>query len=126
MASIALAVWALAVAVWAVRPQTDWVPVGVDYTQAPPRPVSAEVGCNSLFDARPRDPGPLPELTPQPATAPALAFQREPCELVHGNARLVLGIDIAFVGLAAGAAAALMAYRKRIAQRSLVAPLPMG
>ncbi len=101
-------VWFATVVVWAVRPRTDAVPVGVDYRLSPPRPVSAEVSCSGVFDGRDVR-GTLPELPEQPEGAPPLAFQREPCGLVHDHARLVLGIDlVAYVLVMVGGGYALV------------------
>jgi hypothetical protein len=74
---------ALLVVLWAARPLTDTVPVGMDWTptlQQPPatqRLVSQEVECNTLFDSSARDDEPLPTLTPQPEGRAALDYQRE-------------------------------------------------
>jgi len=124
LSGLLLTAWFLVVAVWAVRPQTDAVPVGTDYTLSPPRLVSVEVRCNSLFDSSARPDVPLPTLTPQPATTPPvseLAFQRTPCELVWRNARIVLAIDVAFYLLVMGAGIAVLARR-----RGTVEPVPFA
>ena len=107
LAALAVAAYAcILVGVWAARPLHDSVPVGTDWTPTlavPPLPqqlVSQRVTCNTLFsgDARPDEP--LPELTPQPKGLPPLAFEREPCTLVHTDARRNLAINlIAIVGM---------------------------
>jgi len=124
VSGLLLTAWFLVVAVWAVRPQTDAVPVGTDYTLSPPRLVSVEVRCNSLFDSSARPDEPLPTLTPQPATTPPvpeLAFQRTPCELVRRNARILLAIDVAFYLLVMGAGIAVLTRR-----RGTVEPVPFA
>lgn len=122
MSGLLLTAWFLVVAVWAVRPQTDAVPVGTDYTLLPqPRLVSVDVACNSLFDSAARPDEPLPALTPQPEGQPALAFERTPCELVHHNARIVLAIDVAFYLLVMGAGIAVLARR-----RGTIEPVPFA
>jgi hypothetical protein len=124
MSGVALTIWFLVVAVWAVRPQTDAVPVGTDYSQSPPRLVSVEVECNSLFDGSAGPDGPLPVLTPQPALTPPvpeLAFQRAPCELVRTNARILLAIDVVFYVLVMAAGITLLARR-----RGTIEPVPFA
>ena len=98
---------------WAVRPHTDSVPVGIDKSVEPAGvPLSVDVQCNGAFDATARY-GELPVLPAQPAGAPALEFQREPCELVHRDARLVLAIDTVFLLLLLGGSAAVLTSRPR-------------
>ena len=121
MGGLLLTAWFVVVAIWAVRPQSDAVPVGTDYTLSPPRLVSVDVQCNSLFDSTPGPDEPLPTLTPQVAPNPQLAFQRTPCELVHTNARIVLAIDVAFYLLVMGAGIAVLARR-----RGTVEPVPFA
>ena len=97
-------VWFFCVLVfWAMQPMTDSVPVGVDYTLKVPAFVSVSVDCRSLFDSASRDDVPLPALKAQPPKTPALAFQREPCAIVHQQARIVFLLDTAaFAAVAAG------------------------
>lgn len=104
-AAVAVVVYfAVLMAVWAFRPLHDSIPVGTDWTPTtavPPegqRLVSQSVECNTLFADQPRSKA-LPRLTPQPEGRAALVFQREPCELVHTNARRLLAINILAVGL---------------------------
>jgi len=85
---------------WASQPLHDSVPVGVDYTLKTPTPVSASVRCNTLFDSDARSGAPLPLLKEQPDEAPPLAFQREPCAVVHSHARIVFALDTALFGAA--------------------------
>lgn len=102
VAAAVLFYFVVLIMVWAVRPLDDSVPVGTDWAPTiavPPEPqrlVSQPVDCNTLFDDHPRS-TPLPQLTPQPADRAALAFQREPCELVHANARRLLAINTVVV-----------------------------
>ncbi|MFN8023519.1 MAG: hypothetical protein U0Q03_18465 [Acidimicrobiales bacterium] len=124
LALAVVAVYAVFVGVWAARPLSDSVPVGMDYSQTvlkPPGPqrlVSQEVECNSLFESAARDDTPLPELTTQPKGVDPLDYQREPCVLVHRNARILFAIDIVAV-LVAVAGLVLLSRRLRRAD-----PLP--
>jgi hypothetical protein len=94
--AVASVVWFACVLVfWALQPMTDSVPVGVDYTLSPPKFVSVSVGCQGLFDSQPRDGSPLPVLKVQPKGSPPLGFQREPCVVVHDQARMVFALDTA-------------------------------
>lgn len=94
--TVAVVVWYVCIlVVWALQPLNDSVPVGVDYTLKSPKAISVSVECNNLFDSSSRDGSPLPTLKVQPTDAPALAFQREPCALGHGQARIVFLIDTA-------------------------------
>lgn len=97
-------VWFLCVLLlWALQPMTDSVPVGVDYTLKVPKFVSVSVDCQGLFDSGPRDGSPLPALKVQPKGSPALAFQRDPCVVVHHQARIVFLLDsAAFAGVMVG------------------------
>jgi hypothetical protein len=89
-------VWYLCIlAFWALQPLTDSVPVGVDYTLTSPKAVSVSVDCNGLFDGASRDDSPLPTLNVQPKDTSPLAFQRDPCALVHGQARIIFILDTA-------------------------------
>lgn len=107
IALVAGTVWFAVVMVWALRPQTDTVPVGIDYNLVPPAAVTQDVECNELFAASAAR-GALPTLTPQPEKAPALDFQRSPCALVQRNGRIVFGLDVVFyLVLVAGAVVAL-------------------
>lgn len=127
IAFVALIVhFALVVGLWAVQPLEDSIPVGIDWSPtvaSPPEPqrlLSQDVECNSLFDSSARPDEPLPVLPVQPQDRPDLAFQREPCELVHSQARIVFGIDVLFT---AGALAALVWISRRLRRRDDL-PLP--
>ena len=115
-----VAIWYVAtLAFWAFRPLTDAIPVGTDYTLPAPRPVSVEVDCNTLFSSTARDSSsPLPTLKEQPATAPALEFQRTPCRLAHGQARTVFYLDTFIVSLVLLGAAGMWGWRQRSATRT--------
>jgi hypothetical protein len=104
-------------AVWAMRPLHDNVPVGVDYTVQPARQTYQSVECNDVLSGTARDSSALPALKPQPTTAPPLAYQRVPCAELHREARFVLWFDVAVVVLVW--AAALLAWRWRPRSRSL-------
>lgn len=93
IAAAAVAVWYLVVLFsWAVRPLSDSVPVGTDWTLKQPRLVSVTVDCNSIFDSTPSD-AQLLYLKPQPPTQPPLEYQREACTLVQRDARIVFALD---------------------------------
>ena len=83
-------------AFWAVRPLSDTVPVGVDYTLKTPAAVSIKVGCNTLFRTAPRSAVPLPALTAQPAGQPPLAYSHTPCAQTHSQARGLFAFDTLF------------------------------
>ena len=94
---VAAVVWfGCALIFWALQPLTDSVPVGVDHTLKIPVSVSVSVDCNGLFDSAARDDSPLPVLKVQPGGSPALAFQRDPCVVVHEHARIIFAVDTAF------------------------------
>jgi hypothetical protein len=112
-------VWFAVVLVWALRPQTDTVPVGIDYNVAPGVAVTQDVSCTSLFRSNPVD-GALPVLTPQPEGSPDLGFQRPPCELVHRNGRIVLGLDIVFYLVLVGGAVVALRRGRVVADGPLV------
>lgn len=92
--TVAVVVWYVVVlAVWALQPLTDSVPVGVDYTLQTPKAVSVEVDCNTLFETSSRGDSALPALKAQAVGDPALAFQRTPCAVVHGHARVIFALN---------------------------------
>ena len=124
LAAVALFVYSVVLLTfWAARPLHDLVPVGIDRTPTvavPPQPeqaISQSVECNSLFASEPRPGESLPKLKPQPKGQPALAYQRDPCQHVHSEARLVFVID-SFVVLAL---IGLLAFRAVRLRRSTVA-----
>lgn len=104
LALVALSAWYAATFVfWAIRPQHDAVPVGIDATLTAPRMVSQEVTCNDLFSSAARPDEPLPTLTPQPVGAQPLAFQRTPCTSVHSQARTLFALNtVIYVGAMIG------------------------
>ena len=110
IALVAATAWFALVVVWAVRPQTDSVPVGIDYAAEPHVPVSQDVSCNGMFSSSSHR-GALPTLKEQPKGSPPLDFQREPCELVQRDSRIVFGIDVVFY--AAVIVGALLVLRRR-------------
>ncbi len=79
-----------------------------------------EVECNNLLASSPRSDAPLPELTPQPAGKPPLAYPREPCVFVHGDARRAFAIDILVVVVALAA----LAYLRRRSHHTQLTPEP--
>lgn len=120
-----VALWAIGLTVWAVRPLSDSVPVGIDHNLAPPREVSQDVDCNSLFSSSARPDEPLPALPVQPALQPPvqpLAYQRTPCALVHDQARVLFAINVVMALAAAiGGVALLTRRRGRTAEPAVVA-----
>jgi hypothetical protein len=120
--AIGLAVWFLCTLVfWAFQPLTDSVPVGIDYTLVPPRPVSVEVQCNTLFDGAAHDGSPLPTLKAQPKGAPALGFQRDVCTQVHSEAQVLFYLDTGMVVVIAAGAGWFMLRRRRASAPSQLA-----
>ena len=113
---------ALVIGLWAARPLEDSVPVGLDWSptvQDPPEPqrlVSQDVECNTLFASSARPDEPLPTLAEQPEGRPALDYQRDPCELVQRQARIVFGLDVLFT---AGALTALVWITRRLRHRDV-------
>lgn len=94
-----LAIWVVAVAIWATRPATDHVPTGVVDGQA----TSLVVECNAPLDG---SPGPA---EPLPAIEAPRALQHIPCEAQHRSNRISLLID----ALVAVAAATLLVVGPR-------------
>jgi hypothetical protein len=98
IAAGAVAVWYIVILFsWAVRPLSDSIPVGTDYTLKQPRLVSQDVTCHSLFASSTWD-GKYPALKPQPLNKDRpdivpLRFQREACALVQRDARIVFSLD---------------------------------
>ena len=131
LAAVALMLYfVLLMAVWASRPLHDSVPVGVDWTPttaAPPKPEQVTdqvVRCNTLFASQARAEG-LPTLRPQPKGRPALAYQHDPCKLVHSQARLLFVIQS---GALIGSTALLvfLAMRSRQSRLALADSVPAG
>lgn len=112
IAAIALVAWVLVLVFgWALQPIEDTVPVVVDPTselavilaESPAltpddAPRAQLVGCNTLFDAQPRDLSePLPELRAD------YVYDRTPCESPHAGARLAAVVNaLAVVALVVG------------------------
>jgi hypothetical protein len=123
-ATLVVLIFAVAVGIWATRPLHETLHVGTDWTPTllvPPQAAKeayVDVECNNLFASSPHSDTPLPPLTPQPADKPPLAYPREPCVFVHGDARRAFAIDM-FVVIVALAA---LAYLKRRSHRAHLAP----
>jgi hypothetical protein len=99
-----LTLWfGLTLALWAFRPLTDSVPVGLNADKIP---VSQEVKCNNLFQSNPHDEA-------APFIPSPLRYERVPCVAVHREARIVFAIDTVLyvAGLAAVAAIGLRGRR---------------
>jgi len=118
--TLIVVIFALAIGVWATRPLHESLHVGTDWTPTllvPPqgaKEVHIEVECNSLLSSTPRSDAPLPALTPQPADKPPLAYPREPCVFVHGDARRAFAIDVLVIVAALGT----LAFVRRRAHRT--------
>lgn len=104
IAAVALIGWyVIVLLLWAVQPLSDSIPVGVDRSPTilvpakPEKQISKTVECNSLFAGSARDAGPLPELPVQPDKYPALEYPRAACSAVQRDARIVFGLNTAFV-----------------------------
>jgi len=92
----AVTAWfAITLVVWAIRPLSDTVPIGVDYSLPARKRVTSTVQCNTLFESPVRDAAPPPSFNPQPGNAPPLAYQRNPCELVHRQAQGLFYANVA-------------------------------
>lgn len=94
-----LALWYVAVLVWAYRPLSETMRVGIDYRAEPPSALSVTVECDSIFSSTSRS-AELPVLPSQPDGQPPLAFPREPCEFVRSDARRAFAVDTIVVVLA--------------------------
>jgi hypothetical protein len=123
-ATLVVLIFALAVGIWATRPLHETLHVGTDWTPTllvPPQAAKeayVDVECNNLFASSPHSDTPLPPLTPQPADKPPLAYPREPCVFVHGDARRAFAIDMFVVVVALAA----LAYLKRRSHRAHLTP----
>jgi hypothetical protein len=100
IAAAAVGIWYLVVVFsWAARPLHDSVPIGIDYTVTPNKPVSQDVTCDTLFSGTSRS-GDLPTLRVQYdakgnrlEAKSQFAYQRAACDLVQRDARIVFGLD---------------------------------
>jgi hypothetical protein len=113
IACVIAVVWfAAIVTFWASRPIHDEVPTGVvngAYTSQP-------IECASPWSRSSGRPDVLPTLGTVPTnTGPVqLAYQRQPCDEPHSEARLLLWIDAGLLGLVLiGAVAIPMLVRRR-------------
>lgn len=94
----------LVVGMWAIRPLSDTVPVGVNADRVP---VTQKVRCNTLFENSARDNTPLPTLAvskvPLPKDVQELAYTRSACGEVHRQAQIIFGVNtlLTIVALAA-------------------------
>lgn len=87
-----LSIWIVLCLVLAARPLVDHVPTGfVDN-----KPTSEPVGCHSTLSGSDAATEPLPEIEPP------RAYERQACESIHSQARLLLWIDL-LVALAGAA-----------------------
>ena len=99
---VVLLVWAAVSLASATRPTTDAVPLVTPDGSVRSQPVD----CNSFLSSRARDDEPLPAL-PE-----GFDYARTACEGQHGQGRLLLAVDAAFV-----AAALVLARRLSRARR---------
>jgi hypothetical protein len=121
LAAAAAVVWYACVLIfWATQPLSDSVPVGVDYNPKQPVFVSVSVSCNNVLDGAARDGSALPVLKPQPKGSPSLAYQRDPCAIVHSQARLVFALDTAVMLVVLGFAGWVVFWRPRAARAPLL------
>ena len=104
--AVGIFAWFLCVLfLWALRPLSDSVPVGINDKNVW---VSQTVPCNTLFESDARDNAPLPTVTKP------LAYQREACTLVHSQARQVFLIDAVATMLVLGAVGFIMMRARRL------------
>ncbi len=125
--TVALVAWyGVGVVPFALRPLSDAVPIGVDWSPTlknPPkaqRQISQNVECNSLFDGSARDGSPLPALAVQPTDKPVLSYSRTACVNTQQQARIVFALDTLF--LLAALTGLFVLYRRL---NRLPAPPPM-
>lgn len=126
LVGLAVLAWFVLVVRWAVLPLSDTQPVGKDASKAVTYQTTE---CGSLFDASPTG----GKVVPAPVTPPDVlavepplaewAFGRPPCELVHRDARIVFGIDVAAFVLLIGALG-FVAMRTRPRADAPVSALP--
>jgi hypothetical protein len=109
----ALTVWYVIVLVWALRPLSDAVPIGLDADQ---RPVSQTVECDDLFSGTAID-GTLPVVV-----APN-EYTRDACVAVQRDARVVLGLDTAVAVF--GMAALVVVWRRARRHAADEPPVPV-
>jgi hypothetical protein len=113
--------YAVVIGIWAVRPLSESIAVGTDWTPTlldPPqgsKEVRQEVSCNSLLSTSARPDEPLPALTPQPPDKPPLAYHRVPCEFAQSDARKTFVIDVVAIGVALGLIAWIVSRRRKTA-----------
>jgi hypothetical protein len=115
--AIGLAIWLAAVVFWGFRPLHDTVPVGTDFSQAPPAAASIEFECAKPLSTQHRI-DPLPALAAQPAGNEPLAYRHLPCEETHRESRIIFGLDLAVFVAAAAGIAAVARRGKRAADHS--------
>lgn len=132
MVAAALLTWYLSVLfLWALRPLEDHIPIGVDPVKH--QAVSQTVACNTLFAGSPRPAVAMPGLRPLlPLTGQQFGYERNPCNLVQHDARLVFALNSLVLAVAGGGLVfvAIRLHRRGSAppgstlQRSAVAPAP--
>jgi hypothetical protein len=98
-----LAVWVVAVLIWATRPATDHIPTGVVDGAS----TSIVVTCGAPLDGSPGPTEPLP-----PLEAPR-ALQHIPCEAQHRSNQISLVIDAVVALVAAGVLASVTKRHRR-------------
>lgn len=118
-------VWfALVVGVWALRPLSDTVPVGVNADRVP---VTQKVRCNTLFESAARDDVPLPTLAlskvPLLKDVRELAYTRSACGKVHRQAQIIFVVNTLLTVVALGAigGVAVRGRRREQTERLLAA-----
>lgn len=98
---------------WAVQPLDDTMAVGLN---ADKELVYRHVNCGSLFDGDALGGKAAPTLVTPAGVKPAWAYPRSPCVLVHDQARILFGIDIATFALGVAALTAVVVRTRRPAR----------
>ena len=101
---------------WAIQPLSDSMTVGKN-TEG--EFIVQRTACGSLFDSSPTAGQPVPVLETPEGVTPDWAHPRPPCELVHEQARVLFGINVAVLLLGL-AAVAIIAVRTRSRPATLV------
>lgn len=124
-AAAGVLVWfALVVGVWAIRPLSDTVPVGVNADRVP---VTQKIRCHTLFESSARDDTALPTLPLSPVPLPRdvreLAYTRSACGEVHRQAQIIFAVNtlLTIVALAGIAVVALRGRRHDQAEQLIAA-----
>ncbi len=107
--SVALVAWFAVTIRWATQPLSDSVPVGKDVDS---KVVVENVECGTVFDSDAMGGNPIPTVTTPPKITPEWELTRQPCTLVHDQAKILFGINVV-VFLVGAAAIVVVATRTR-------------